>query len=512
MKTKRFVTWIVLLMSVSLITIIIMQTFHLLNAYEKSTESINRGVSQAISNTLITLQKQDAVIFVYDKLTEDNTQTNDSVLPLDPYMLQSGRHDYFYNPTQKSFQIQLQTFPGMTISDFDYTFFSDFPEPDNIFDIERFLFEDFQDKRMRIQNIIGQLEAEFLQRTIPIERRFDVKTINTILESSLLAQGLDLEFEFAIVDENNNIKIKSDNFTKCRINECFGFNLIPGSIFSNPDVFLVYFPTKKTYALETIYAQLGSSVLLTLLFIITFGVSLYALLRQKKLSEIKTDFINNMTHEFKTPIATIKLAAASMKNKNAGSGENKIDDHMIDIITQETNRMNQHVEQVLQMAVMERQNLKLKKSKENLNEIIHEAINHFELVVEEKQGQIELDLNTDDVIINVDRDLLLNVFSNILDNAVKYSKDSPQIKIESNKKGKKVIVAISDKGIGMTKEVQNKVFERFYRAHTGNLHNIKGFGLGLNYAKEIITEHKGDIKIKSAPDKGSTFTVELPIK
>jgi len=186
--------------------------------------------------------------------------------------------------------------------------------------------------------------------------------------------------------------------------------------------------------------------------------------------------------------------------------------NMLEIITQETNRMNHHVEQVLQMAVLEKQNLEVKKNKESINDLVNDTVNNIELVVSEKGGSVKLNACAEDVYLNIDRDLMNNVISNLLDNAIKYSHDNPEITVSTYVKGDKFNIAIEDKGIGMSKEVAGKVFERFYRAPTGNVHNIKGFGLGLNYAKEIVVAHKGTITVKSSPGKGSTFTVSLPLK
>jgi two-component system, OmpR family, phosphate regulon sensor histidine kinase PhoR len=185
---------------------------------------------------------------------------------------------------------------------------------------------------------------------------------------------------------------------------------------------------------------------------------------------------------------------------------------MLDIIAQETNRMNHHVEQVLQMAVLDKQNLELKKQKESINDLVSDAVNNIELVVAEKGGTVNLNICADDIFINIDRDLMNNVISNLLDNAIKYSHDFPDITVTTYVKADKFNISIEDRGIGMSKEVINKVFDRFYRAHTGNVHNIKGFGLGLNYAREIVMAHKGLITVKSTPGKGSTFTVILPLK
>jgi signal transduction histidine kinase len=373
------------------------------------------------------------------------------------------------------------------------------------------MYDQFSEEDMDFDQIVMQLETEFMQRQIPIEQRFDPETVETILKNSLSSMGLDLDFEFAITDDMYNIKLGSDDFDLDRRTECYKFNMTPGSLFSNPDVLLVDFPDMKLYALESIYAQLATSIFLTLIFILVFGITLYALIRQKKLSEIKNDFINNMTHEFKTPIATIRLAAASIKNEKTQANP-AVMGNMIDIITQETNRMNHHVEQVLQMAVLDNHNLEVIRAKESMNDLVNDSIHNIELVVAEKGGSIKLNICSEDIMLNIDRDLFTNVISNLLDNAIKYSKDFPEITVTTFVKGDKFNIAIQDRGIGMTKEIQNKVFDRFYRAPTGNVHNIKGFGLGLNYAREIVLAHKGIISVNSSVGKGSTFTITIPLK
>jgi signal transduction histidine kinase len=494
-------------MSITLILIISLQTIHIINSYHKSKEIIDRGVSEAISRTLVSLQKHDAIVFVYDKLNQ-NPKNNDSIFPIDPYLAQLGLNQSFTQISSNGMQIQIQSYPGLGTDKYDYSIYANL---NNIQDIEAYMYQQYADQQIKFDQIMMQLETEFMQRQIPIEERFDSQTITNILEKSLSSIGLDLDFEFAVTDDIDNIKISSENFDISKLEDCYKFNMVPGNLFENPDMFLVYFPTKKQYTLESIYAQLATSILLTLLFIITFGISLYALIRQKKLSEVKNDFINNMTHEFKTPIATIKLAAASIKNEKTQSNP-VVMANMLDIITQETNRMNHHVEQVLQMAVLDKQNIELHKNLESINDLLRDSVNNIELVVMEKGGNIDLNISTEDIQLTIDRDLMGNVFSNLLDNAIKYSKDFPEIKVTSFVKGDRFHIAFEDNGIGMTKEVQAKVFDRFYRAPTGNVHNIKGFGLGLNYAREIVFAHKGIILVKSVLGKGSTFTVSLPLK
>ncbi|PLX06117.1 MAG: hypothetical protein C0596_16660 [Marinilabiliales bacterium] len=357
MKKKHMVTSLILLMSVSLILIIVMQTVHLINAYNKTNEMLDRGVSEAISQTLVTLQKHDAVFFVYDKLNQSNKET-DSIFPIDPYMAQLGLNPTFTQVANGGMEIKIHSYPGTGMENFTYSFYSGFNDLETI---ESFMSNQFEGEQLGFDQIVMQLETEFMQRQIPIEQRFNAATINNILEKSLLSMGLNLDFEFAITDDLSNIKIQSEDFELERKSECYKFNMEPGTVFSNPDILLVDFPDKKEYALKSIYAQLATSIFLVLIFIIVFGISTYAIIRQKKLSEIKNDFINNMTHEFKTPIATIKLAAASIKSAKSQTNTAAMD-NMLDIITQETNRMNHNVEQVLQMAVLDRQNLEIKKS------------------------------------------------------------------------------------------------------------------------------------------------------
>ena len=507
MKKKKMVNGIVFLMSVALILIIVMQTVHLINSYNRTKEMLDRGISEAISRTLVSLQKHDAIFFVYDKLNQ-SSRNIDSIFPIDPYMSHLGLNPAF-SQISGGMEIKI-SYPGQGIGtgNFTYSFYSGINDFSNV---EEFMQNQFSEQQMEFDQIVMQLETEFMQREIPIEQRFNAATVNNILEKSLSSMGLNLDFEFAITDDKNHIKINSDKFDANRSSHCYKFNMTPGSLFSNPDILLVDFPNKKEYALKSIYAQLATSAFLVFIFILVFGASLFALIRQKKLTEIKNDFINNMTHEFKTLIATIKLAASSIKNEKTRSNEVTMS-KMLDIISQETNKMNHHIEQVLQMAMLDMQNLEIKKTKENANDIVADAVNNIELVIEENGGLIELNICAENLKIPVDRDLMTNVLSNLLDNAIKYSKEFPEIIVTSFIKDDKFNISIEDKGIGMSKEVQNKVFDRFYRAPMGNVHNIKGFGLGLNYALEIVSAHKGNISVKSMQGKGSTFTVSLPLK
>jgi two-component system phosphate regulon sensor histidine kinase PhoR len=252
------------------------------------------------------------------------------------------------------------------------------------------------------------------------------------------------------------------------------------------------------------------AVVFTLIIVTAFGVTVQALLRQKKLSEIKTDFINNMTHEFKTPLATISLAVDALRNEKVLAQPEKMS-YFSGIIKEENKRMNKHVETILQAALLDRQELKLDMNKVHAHKLIESALKNYQLQIQDKDGKVELKFDAKNDEIIADENHFTNLLSNLFDNAIKYSKENLVLKIATCNTGKSLQIKIQDNGIGMNKETVKRVFEKFYRAHTGNLHNVKGFGLGMSYVKTVIDVHKGRIKVDSTLGKGSCFTVEVPL-
>ena len=254
-----------------------------------------------------------------------------------------------------------------------------------------------------------------------------------------------------------------------------------------------------------------SAIFFTLVIVAAFSVTLIALLRQKKLSEIKNDFINNMTHEFKTPLATISLAVDALRNEKVVQDREK-SGYFTGIIKEENRRMNKQVETILQASLLDRQDQQLNLRSLHVHQIIQEAMENFQLQLEGKGGNFELQLNAKNDLIEADEVHFMNLITNLIDNAIKYSKDNLLIKITTHSTTKSLVIRIEDNGIGMNKETQRRIFEKFYRAHTGNLHNVKGFGLGLSYVKTIVEAQRGKIKVDSTIGKGTTFTLEFPLK
>jgi two-component system phosphate regulon sensor histidine kinase PhoR len=329
------------------------------------------------------------------------------------------------------------------------------------------------------------------------------------------------KFEFAITNTFNliNYEMQSPHFMELlndtTNNRAFNYPLEQpvgswGEGLPSFENIVVIIPNYKKLVFKQSYWDLVGAIVFTLFIMFAFFLTLFTMINQRKLSEIKSDFINNMTHEFKTPLATISLAVDALNNEKVLNDRDR-SQYFRSIIKDENKRMNKHVETILQAAALEKQEFTLNKKRLHGNTLVQNALDNFELVLKEKNGKQKLILNAKQDFIEADEQHFSNLLNNLIDNAIKYSKDEPDITITTQNNSKYFITRIEDKGIGMSRESVKRIFEKFYRAHTGNLHNVKGFGLGMSYVKTIIDAHKGRIKVESTVGKGSTFIVEMPL-
>jgi two-component system phosphate regulon sensor histidine kinase PhoR len=298
----------------------------------------------------------------------------------------------------------------------------------------------------------------------------------------------------------------------------FTYQLIPpsGSAAENltaDEVLIIIVPTIRNIVFKEMRPRIAISILFTLIIFTAFFLTIYTMLRQKKMSEIKNDFINNMTHEFKTPIATISLAVDALRNQKVMDDKQKMG-FFSDIIKEENQRMNRQVETILKSALMDRQEVDLNLKPLHVHQVVQDVADNFILRMQEKQGALELNLEAADDLIEADEVHFSNLINNLMDNAVKYSKENvpPKVVLTTTSNAKKIFIKIEDNGIGMNRETLKRIFEKFYRAHTGNVHNVKGFGLGLSYVEDIVEAHGGAIKADSTLGKGSCFTIEMFLK
>lgn len=345
----------------------------------------------------------------------------------------------------------------------------------------------------------------------PLNKRINFKQLDLFLKTELLNNGIDIPYHFTVTDRDGTEVYHCLDYTKEGSE-----NTYPQVLFKNdPPARMatvnIHFPTLNSYIFSSVKFMIPS-LIFTFVLLVTFIFTIYIIFRQKKLTEIKNDFINNMTHEFKTPISTISLAAQMLKDPAVGKSPAMFQ-HISGVINDETKRLRFQVEKVLQMSMFEKQKATLKMKEVNANDLIAGVVNTFTLKVEKYNGKITSNLDAVNPDIFVDEMHFTNVIFNLLDNAVKYKKQEGELLLNVrtwNESGK-LYISIQDNGIGIKKENLKKIFDKFYRVHTGNLHDVKGFGLGLAYVKKIIQDHKGAIRAESELNVGTKFIIVLPL-
>ncbi len=344
---------------------------------------------------------------------------------------------------------------------------------------------------------------------VPIHQRVSKQEIELLLNQELSNMAIDTDFQYGIYSRGLPTKVKSRRFR-------FGESTIyKAPVFKNSEgssnfALLLSFPGKKKFLLQSVLGMAFLSLLFTLVIVIAYASAIYQLIRQKQISEIKSDFINNMTHEFKTPIATINLAVEAIRNPKIIGDEEKVRRYL-QMIRDENKRMHAQVENVLRISKLERNQLDISKDRVDAHDLIKTAISHVDLIVMDRGGYIHTHLDAERSEILANEMHFGNVLVNIMDNAIKYSPEAPKIDVYSEVANNYLIIKIGDQGAGMSKAVLKKVFEKFYREHTGDIHNVKGHGLGLAYVKKIVEDHQGEVYAESEKGKGSTFYIKVPL-
>lgn len=364
--------------------------------------------------------------------------------------------------------------------------------------------------RLKENEIQTQTDRMFMElQNMKVGRHVDPQEIKKIVRRELQNRDVLLNFEFAIADAGNIRYISNSTDKNTILSSPFSVQLFPHDIIPKSTRLLIFFPNQKNYILKSLNWLLIVSTVFSLLIFVTFFLSIYFILRQKKISEMKADFLNNMTHEFKTPIATIGVAADSLLNEKVINNQEKIS-YFTNMIRKENHRMNDHVEKILTIARLDRKDLELHLQETDIHELIEKVVARFELHIKSREGKIAMQLMASNPIVTTDSVHFASMLGNLIDNANKYSPESPDIVISTKDANHGVIISVEDNGIGMSSSVQQKIFDKFYRESSGNVHNVKGFGLGLSYVKAIIEANHGSIDVFSEPGKGSRFDVFIP--
>ena len=526
--SKKVFIFLLVLMSVSLIGIIFIQSFFILKNYEENNKQFSINVNYVLEETTSDVERNEFRKYV--RKFRDLI-ANEALVDVDTLSIQNliiidenpeKRETIIYKngvieenliiPKTKSYyddiidvisereNISIKRLSNQR----EEKVFSNRRIEDNL-SPEQFLLK--VGKISKSKEVLFESAYNDISKRNPIEERIgDINKFEKIIERNLERMNINLDFEYAIFDQDSITKISSEKFDLS--NQSYSSLIFKDENDLSNYSLKVAFPGRTPFLLGSLVSVIITSIIFTSIIIIAYVTTILLLLRQRQISQIKTDFINNMTHEFKTPIATINLALSAIKNPKTIVNKEKVKKYL-QMIYDENNRMHDQVENVLMISHLERNQLNIEKTKQDINEIIDLAISHVSLIVENNNGNIITEKDADNSMVIGNETHLINVMVNILDNAIKYNDNSPEIFIKTLNIGSRVLIEIKDNGIGMSKAVQSKIFEKFYRKQTGDLHDVKGHGLGLAYVKKIIAFHNGNITVDSAVGKGSKFTIQL---
>jgi two-component system phosphate regulon sensor histidine kinase PhoR len=520
-------TLIIILMTVSLIGISIIQGLWFNNAYEVKEEQFDQSVNEAMRDVVERLNDNDRFVFMNDHLQMEMSNRSTMItsmkndIRIAAYFGDSMPENspHFGHPERKissdGIKVNLRIDSGCTNDTIEHqrVFISELLIGDKDTNHWSFNHESDVEFTSDFGDVFNQLEIEYRRREEPLKYLMGGVKLDTLIEQKLKENGIDLPFEYAVVDnakdsivaEYSSVGYKGSGGGK------YEKSLFPQDIKEKPESLTIYFPGKDEYVMGSMWTMISGSIIFTLIIVLTYAGAIYYMWKQKRLSDIKTDFINNMTHEFKTPIATISLAVDSMTHPKVMDDHEKVN-YFADIIREENKRMNTQVENVLNTALLEKEELKLKLKTVDVHGLINKAMAQMNLVLTKEKGDMSAEMKAEKHLLQADEMHLYNVIVNLLDNAIKYSGGVPNVQISTLSKNNELVMSIKDNGIGMNKETQRKIFDKFFRVTKGNIHDVKGFGIGLSYVKAVVDAHHGSVDVQSELGKGTTMLVHLPIQ
>ncbi len=507
--SKKFIQILIGVMTITLLALITVQMFWIRNAVEIKEQQFVQLANKAMANVAVRIEEHETILRIKNEVISFRSDT--SIMPDQSEILNSKNPilDSAYSPLPNDTTADVFLFSNDSVvyklekrTMLDSSTVNEKKQVSRE-EIKSNIVSKVANKTIFVENIVNQL----IRKEVNIEDRIDKKLLQIIISKELNFNGISQSFEYVVRRKNKEFIFHSDKYNPDNTQNNYETVLFPNDILSEPNYLSVYFPMKVNF-LEPVFGMVVSSILLTLIILIIFSFTVYTIFRQKKLSEIKTDFVNNMTHELKTPISTISLAAQMLKDTSISIDEKNLA-QISKLIDDESKRLGYQVEKVLQMAVFEKGiNLKIKEI--NMNQLVTSVSNNFSINIKNRNGKISRHQNAVRPLILGDKVHITNVVVNLLDNAVKYSTDQPEIIISTENKKDQVIISVQDNGIGIDKDNFKRIFDKFYRVPTGNIHNVKGFGLGLSYVQRIVEDHKGKIRVTSEIGSGTKFALSFP--
>ena len=526
MNKKLFVL-LVILMSLSLTGIIFVQVYWIKTSINDKEEQFSRTVTDILDKVANRVEKRemkdysDRLASLVDSIGQPKTTQFKNFLFVDRDLNSDEILFYSHGILEEDYNITSTFFDNVESEDDTTTFKNYTSKRTKAIFKEEYGLDGKSYSLTPIQRAekIGGLskidkaawEDVFMEyaKSRPLHKRVSTQELELLLSQELKNRNIDIDYEYGVYSQGYPTKVRSKRF------KFSGTKMYKAPIFKDSEgstnfSLLITFPTMKKFLFRSIMGMAIMSLVFTLVIMIAYSSAIYQLIKQKRISEIKSDFINNMTHEFKTPIATINLAVEAIRNPKSFEDKEKVLRYL-GMIKDENKRMHAQVENVLRISKLEKNQLDISKDRIDVHDIIGDAIAHIELIVNDRGGYVNSHLEAERSEVLANDMHLTNVIVNILDNAVKYSPESPKIDVYTEVVKNHIIVKIQDQGAGMSKAVLKRVFEKFYREHTGDIHNVKGHGLGLAYVKRIIEDHQGEVYAESEKGKGSTFFIKLPL-
>ncbi|MBN7809704.1 HAMP domain-containing histidine kinase [Algoriphagus sp. H41] len=567
--TKGSITLIVVLMSLASFGLMAFQSYWITNAIRINQERFDQNVLQALSGTIAELEKGETSDLVLSKLIQDSALQETVFKKIDPIELTIEPVTSFTRPSlvdtmlsdprpqvsptfrrilqsrglDTSILSELETFFAYMTPEIASTMFTpdemqilleekerllaymsrperasqrSYPTQANIGVLaEVNISDDALDKILKTNlkiELWNQAFAELAEGQQAILDRLDTGYVKKLLKKQLIEKGISQDFELGLLNDKEEVLPIGKVADPVRLkSQGVQAKLFPNDILGKENFLFVFFPDKNSHVIRQVWLPISSSIVFILVIIACFIYAIQVILRQKALSDTKNDFINNMTHEFKTPLATVSLAVEALQDPEL-SAQDRFRARYLGIIKDENKRLVTQVEKVLQAAALDKKDFNLKLEPINLTELLESTVDHISLQIEKRGGKIDFINKLRNPQIEGDSFHLTHIFNNLMDNANKYSRENPLIRVEAWDDADQVVVTIQDQGIGMSKDAIKKIFDKFYRVPTGNVHDVKGFGLGLSYVKTMLEAHKGEIHVQSELGKGSTFTINLPKK
>lgn len=504
---RKSTIWILtLVMALSFISLLFVQVSYLTNMIQMRNDQFEEGVKRSIYSVATKLEQDETRYFLEEDISTFESSLSSSYPTSSTHTI-SIMPGYTTTPDSLEFNVT---------SAKDVNILPEMPKIEILDPQHKSMQETLKSQYLYQKNLLNEVILNILNESSdrPIEERADSTTIRSYLHDELENNGLSLPFEFAVVTHSGSTVYRSEKYNPDEVSRSNLFikTLFPTDHANKRHFLKVYFPTKSSYIFSSIKFMLPSFVF-TIILLIIFVYTIIIVFRQKKLTEMKTDFINNMTHELKTPISTISLAG-QMLNDDSVRKSPAMMQHISKVINEETKRLRFQVEKVLQISMFEHNKVQLKLTDVDANKVIENVAHTYKLKVEKYGGSLDTDLNADNAMITVDEMHFTNIIFNLLDNAIKYRKEDvePRLSVSTaNPDDGHLRIVVADNGIGIKKENLKRIFEKFYRVSTGNRHDVKGFGLGLPYVQTIVTKLGGTISVESEFGEGTKFIIILPL-